>query len=570
MNHCQQQSTRSSDYLVRRLGNLGVALVIALLCGGSVGHAAEGGQWVTPSGTEDPTGLWMDPALAYDGSTTSFASDTSNAAGDGPWLTLDYQPTIHSNQIQLVADYGYDVVDAVALEAQVHGVWTPLFAGAIDNDSAFIITFPVIDADTFRFRFHYLTGGYYFWLYDFRAYSQPDVVVLPQVVTTAASAVSDSSAVLHGQLTSDGGTPCAVAFQYRAVSASTEITTPWTTGVTTGQGASAVLLPITGLQSGVAYVYHLVAQSSIGMVLGTDVTFTPHPIVPGSVEWFPGIDVHPESTSDMTWVNAASAIDDDRTTAATCYHPLWTNQWSPFLDITLPPVAIDHVRLSSGLNPFIDAIAVDVQQGDGSWIPVYQGPFTDQEWQVYALGTPGTYPQARVRLHTTTTAVGTALPVYEFQVRITPTNSEPGPTAAAPVLVSLSPLELPERWNAAAWANDSAYRSTYGRGRAPARVWDVSADPAAPLLQLTSPSYRAVAVGQQVSVTLIGLAGLPVSAFSFGQMRFPDDVDNVTTRTCDAGGQVTLIMTVRGPGRFAVLFGSPACRGTIRMLVEAQ
>ena len=81
-----------------------VAPLIILAMSVVSAQAADGGQWVIPSGFEDPTGLWMDPALAYDGSSESFASDVSNASGDGPWLVLNYQPTIHSNQIQLIAE----------------------------------------------------------------------------------------------------------------------------------------------------------------------------------------------------------------------------------------------------------------------------------------------------------------------------------------------------------------------------------------------------------------------------------------------------------------------------------
>lgn len=390
-------------------------LVLLTMCLPALG-AADSGQWVVPTAAENPSGLWMDPTLAYDGSSASYAADHSNAAGDGPWLILDYAPAIHTNQVLLTADYGYDIVDGVSLEALVQDTWVPLFSGAIDNDSAFLISFPSITAEAFRFRFHYLSNGYYFWLYDFRAYSQPAQVILPQVVTSPATAVTDVSAVLHGQITSDGGALCSVAFQYRPTSSSTVVTTGWTHAVTTGQGASAVLLPIAGLQAGVPYVYHITVQNSAGTVHGDDVFFTPQPIVAGSGEWMPGIDVHPAATTEMCWVNAASAIDDDRTTAAGCYHPLWASQWSPNLTISLPQIAIDHVRLSAGLNPYIDAIAVEIQQNDGAWMAVYQGAFTDQDWQEYTLAA-AVYPQARVRIHTTTTGVGTTLLLNEFQVR---------------------------------------------------------------------------------------------------------------------------------------------------------
>jgi len=427
-------------------------LALLLLAGVGSAQAEEGGQWVTPSGFEDPTGLWMDPSLAYDGSAATYASDTSNAAGDGPWLVLDYQPSIHCSQIRLIADYGYEVVDAVALEGRVQGVWTPLFNGGIDNDSAFIITFPSVDADAFRFRFHYLTSGYYFWLYDFSAYRQPVQVVAPLVATLAASAVTATSAVLHGQVVSDGGSPCAVAFQYRAAGGGPTITTAWTPGVTTGQGANAVLMPVAGLQTGVTYSYHLIATTAAVTVTGEDRSFTPQPLVAGSGAWIPGIDVHPDSTTEMSWVSAASAIDDDPITAARCYHPLWVTTASPAFDVTLPEIATDSVRLMAGRNAYIEGVSVWLQAtGSSAWTPLYSGPFSDATWLTLPLPQPGLYAQARVVFTTTTTAVGTAWELGEIQVHVPESSLVNQPptialaAAATPAAVTAASTDLAVR-----------------------------------------------------------------------------------------------------------------------------
>jgi len=133
--------------------------------------------------------------------------------GDGPWLELRFAQAVRTDRALVVADFGLGIVDAVSLEAQVAGTWVPVFSGAIANDADAIVPFSsVVTTDALRFRFHYVTDGYYFWLYNLATFSLPAEVVALQVTTTAATSVTATTAALHGVLNSDGGEPCALRF----------------------------------------------------------------------------------------------------------------------------------------------------------------------------------------------------------------------------------------------------------------------------------------------------------------------------------------------------------------------
>ncbi len=396
------------------------ALLACLLL--STALSAADGAWVSPVSWSDPTGKWVDVPLSWDGSTASYAADQSNAAGDGPWLALQLAGWVHTDRVLVNADFGFGIVDAVDLEARnADGTWTRLYHGAVANCANDIVTFPALTTDAIRFRFHYLRNGFYFWLYNFAVFALPASVELPQVATGAATSVTASTAALHGTIASDGGEPCAYRFRYHELGSATWTETPWGGAAVSGQGGSSVLLPVTGLQSGTTYAYHIQARNSIGVATGTDVAFTPQPVALGSVEWLAASDVVAGSVAGMTWDAAVNALDDDDDTAARCYHPLWTQQWGPDLTFALPAVEIDHVRLSAGVNPYIDAVAVELRATpEAAWTPLYQGAFADRTWLVLPLPARGTYAQARVRFHVTTTGVGTNWELYEFQVRMPP------------------------------------------------------------------------------------------------------------------------------------------------------
>jgi len=97
-------------------------------------------------------------------------------------------------------------------------------------------------------------------------------VVLPNVTTSSVSTglLTETSAVLQGYLSSDGGEVCTIRFQYGPT---TEygLDTVWTGAQLTGDSFSQAIVSLT---AGTMYHYRAQARNSIGVANGTDVTFT--------------------------------------------------------------------------------------------------------------------------------------------------------------------------------------------------------------------------------------------------------------------------------------------------------
>ena len=352
--------------------------------------------------------------------------------------------------MRVVSDFGLGIVDAVQVEALVAEVWQPVFAGAILNDAPSVLTFAPLTASAFRFRYSYLVNGWYFWLYEFAAYASPNGQVgLPVVATAAATAVTTFTAALHGSVQSDGGLPCQVRFQYRPQAEVVFLETPWQEGVVTAQGASAVLTRVANLQAGVGYVYRIQARNQTEIVSGQLVAFQPAAVQPGATEqWLPASDLSTLPDGAMSWVDPINAIDDDALTLATCYHPLGAVVASPLVEFTLPGLATDAVRLLAGRNAYIASVSVELQAaGSATWTLVYSGSFSDRTWLTLPLAGLGSYAKARVGFTATTTAVGTAFELGEFQVRLPPLAgiqvprpviTPPGGAGVFPLLVTLT------------------------------------------------------------------------------------------------------------------------------------
>jgi hypothetical protein len=408
------------------------AVFLALLVTSTLAGAER--SWVAPSGFQDPENKWASEAKAYDASSATYASDQCNRVGNGPWLVLTYAQPIRSNQVQVNADFGYGIVDAVAVEALVGAAWTPLYSGPVQNVTPTVISFPSLTTSSFRFRFHYLKRGYYFWLYDFRAFSQPITLSQPVVAARPATSVTHFSAVLHGDLASDGGDLCRARFAFQAAGAAGPTYTAWQGGLSTGQGANAVLTPVAGLTAGTTYTFWMEASNSQGTLQGPTATFTPTALVPGAADWVSPSSAQPTTIGAMFWIDALAAIDDDSATAARCYHPLYAVVGGPALTMDLPTVPIDQVRLQAGRNAYIkNAIVALRAVGSTTWTPLYNGAFTDRAWLTLAVP-PGVYAQARVSFTTTITAVGTAWELFGFQAHTA--GQTVGFAAADPLIIT--------------------------------------------------------------------------------------------------------------------------------------
>lgn len=395
-----------------------VCLVGALLLAGPL--AAADGTWVAPSQFQEPANKWINEAYAYDSSAATYADDRSNLAGDGPWLQLHFSTVLRTDRVQVVADFGYNIVDRVDVEyVDAAGVWHAGYSGPVANDALSVVTIAPapVQTNACRFRFHYLKAGYYFWLYDFKAYRVPDNQSAPVIQTEAATSITDTSAVLHGSVLSDGGSLCGVRFLWRKQGVTAWNASAWTsTTVSAGQPAAVVLASASQLQAGSSYEYRVEAQNDWYTTQGSLITFTPQAIPVSASGWFAGSSATAAATNDMAWQDILQAIDDTPTSSARCYHPLWASQTSPVLTVDLPNVVVDRARVLAGRNPYIATMKVELKNRvTAAWSTIHNGDFTDRVWKEIPVSRDN-YAQARFTFTTSTTAVGTAWELLEFQV----------------------------------------------------------------------------------------------------------------------------------------------------------
>ena len=64
-----------------------------------------------------------------------------------------------------------------------------------------------------HFRYHYLSDNWEFWLYEFDFW-EGQLLTLPSCQTQNATSIDETSAILHGNVTDEGGEPCEYRFQY--------------------------------------------------------------------------------------------------------------------------------------------------------------------------------------------------------------------------------------------------------------------------------------------------------------------------------------------------------------------
>ncbi len=96
-------------------------------------------------------------------------------------------------------------------------------------------------------------------------------VVLPTVTTTSATSVTETSAVMGGNVTSDGN---ATVTERGVVYATTQNPTTANTKVASGSGTGSYTCNLSGLQPNTTYYVRAYAINSKGTAYGTQVTFT--------------------------------------------------------------------------------------------------------------------------------------------------------------------------------------------------------------------------------------------------------------------------------------------------------
>ncbi len=385
---------------------------LAVLVLGMSWSACASDGWMSPAGHTDVEDKWKNESRAYDASETSYAEDWSNRSGYGGWLELDLAEPVYTDRVRVSADFGFGIVDKVDLDVKYDGAaeYADAYEGAIQNVDWTTLSFAAGDVTSVRFRFHYTTNGYVFWLFGLQAYALPPAVEDPSVATDPATSVNSASAVLHGRVTDDGGEPCEVRFAY-GTDATYGQATPWTAEHLTGEFVDA---PVEGLTEETTYHFCIQARRDEAgtVVSGADESFTTAPVPDdGSVVW-----VTPVGTTDPddAWEAEARSRDDNPDTAARCYHELSAGyQWSQPLHFGTD-LSANGIGINAQRDEFVDQVDVDVLR-DGAWVDVYKGRFEDRVRDGFPFD-PGTVTEARIRLHVNTDKVGQYWYIHEVDL----------------------------------------------------------------------------------------------------------------------------------------------------------
>ena len=258
-----------------------------------------------------------------------------------------------------------------------------------------------------RFRYHYLVGSYQFYFYEFDFW-QGKPHTLPNGTTLNATSIDETTAILKGNISDDGGEPCDYRFQYGSNTSYGNNTT-WGGSETQNSEFGSM---IHNLILGNTYQYRVQIRNDIGTVNGSNNNFTTE--IP-SLGW-----VTPTSDYDSNsqWSNELYAYDDDTETYTQSYHSIndLDGQWSFYIYLNHSMILCDKVRFYAR-GPTGDAIQIDqvnlgVYRG-GVWVDVFNGTFSDKQW-VEKKFTQGSVSSARIRFHVSATNAGLYYELYDF------------------------------------------------------------------------------------------------------------------------------------------------------------
>jgi len=378
--------------------------------------------WVSPTGYADPTGQWSTETNAYDDNTGSYAAH-SGAVGWRGYLQLNLSSAIYCDRVRVYSDFDTYYVDKVSIDIYNSTSWIEKYNGTISDSAWSEIEFSGETTVTkARFRYHYIRGSVFFWFYEFDFW-QGKPHTLPNGNTLNATSVDETTAVLKGNVSDDGGEPCEYRFQY-GVDTSYGTNTSW--GGSEPQNAEFGTM-IHNLTLGNTYQYRVQLRNDIGTINGSNKNFTT--ALP-SFGW-----VTPTSHYDPNskWNYEINSYDDETNTCAQSNHAIGTPQWGYFIYMNHSLLICDKVRFYAR-GPTADAakvdqIDLDVKRG-GVWVDVFNGTFSDKQW-VEKKFTQGSVTSTRIRFHMNSVSSGLYFELYELDFnksRPVPMLINEGPT----------------------------------------------------------------------------------------------------------------------------------------------
>jgi hypothetical protein len=378
--------------------------------------------WVSPIGYADPSGQWSTETNAYDDNTGTYAAH-SGAVGWRGYLQLNISSAIYCDRVRVYSDFDTYYVDKVSIDIYNSTSWIEKYNGTISDSAWSEVEFSGETTVTkARFRYHYIRGSVIFWFYEFDFWlGKPHT--LPNGTTLNATSVDETTAVLKGNVTDDGGEPCEYRFQY-GLNMSYGTNTSW--GGSEPQNAEFGTM-IHNLTQGNTFQYRVQLRNDIGTINGSNKNFTT--ALP-SLGW-----VTPTSHYDPNskWNYEIKSYDDETDTCAQSNHAIGDPQWGYFIYMNHSLLICDKVRFYAR-GPTADAAKVDqvdldVKRG-GVWVDIFNGTFSDKQW-VEKKFTQGSVISARIRFHINSVNSGLYYELYELDFnksRPVPMIINEGPT----------------------------------------------------------------------------------------------------------------------------------------------
>lgn len=383
--------------------------------------------WISPTGHSDPGNQWTTEVRAYDGNSSSYASNTYGGSGWGQFLVLTMATSTLSDRLRVKADYQDSIIQEVDIDIYTGGSWVDVFQGGDEatwNGQFVEITYPKSNITQVRFRYNYSAGGYYYWLYELEVYQASAVITLPSCSSYPATAVQRTAAVLHATVADDGGEPCEARFRYGETQ-SYGYLTGWDSSFESGVLVSKL---VTGLDYGTTYHFQGQLRNSSGTVDCPDTEFTTKVV---DIGW-----VLPTGYTDpaSAWVDEDDAFDDTINSFASQWHAIGDPVWGDYIYFTHEPMASDKLRFWARGGSEVGLADVDVYR-DGAWVDVYDGAVNNLAWTEVVYD-QGIINQARIRFSAAYTNRGFNWELYEFQFYKYTATSEGECLDIAPYLVS--------------------------------------------------------------------------------------------------------------------------------------
>jgi hypothetical protein len=400
---------RTFDLRVKNLDNINSAYL-------EFDYIVDPTGWTSPTGAADPSSQWTNEARAYDENTATYASHTAAVGWQG-YLELTLGSAIYCNRVRVFSDFDSYYVDKVSIDVYNTSSWIEKYNGTISNCAWTEVEFGAESNVTkARFRYHYIRGSVIFWFYEFDFW-QGQPLTLPNGTTLAVTSIDETTAILKGNITNDGGEPCEYRFQYGA-NTSYGTNTTWGGSEATGSEFNTM---IHGLTLGNTYQYRVQIRNDLGTINGSNKNFT---TAAPALGW-----VTPTSHYDPNahWTNEDEAYDDDLDTYTDSYHAINDPDgvWSFFIYLNHSALICDKVRFyargPTGDPTQVDQVDVDVCRG-GVWVNLYEGTFTDKTWVEKGF-TQGSVNQSRIRFRMNAANGGLYYQLYGFDFN----NSRPVP-----------------------------------------------------------------------------------------------------------------------------------------------